>query len=187
MLPSLISNVGKDTLRKSASLLIRHDGRREVLEGFCYAGTANLVALPRLLGLIQSVRVKPTRRVLGRMLVMGTEISLVLEVTVKPDALDEFVALIREAVADDEAAEPGLLTLECFIDGQDVHFYERCQDSAAALTHNQRFVENYASHLITLCTAGRVTVYGEPSDELKAAPATASPRYLAPVAGFARS
>ena len=118
---------------------------------------------------------------------MSTEISWILEVTVKPDALDEFGALVREAVADDQAAEPGSQIIECFIDGQDAHFYERYRDMAAALTHLQRFVENYAAGLFALCTPGQLTVYGEPSDELKAGLAAFSPRYLGPVAGFARS
>jgi quinol monooxygenase YgiN len=121
------------------------------------------------------------------MLVMSTEISWVFEVTVKPDALDEFSALVREVLAEDEAAEPGLRILECFIDGQDAHFYERYQDMAAALLHAQRFGENYASRLFALCTPGRLTVYGEPNDEVKAALAALSPRYLDPVACFARS
>jgi quinol monooxygenase YgiN len=118
---------------------------------------------------------------------MDTDIALVLEVAVKPDALDEFGALIREAVAEDEAAEPGSRILECFTDGQVAHFYERYQDSAAALTHLQRFGENYASRFMALCTPGRLNVYGEPSDEVKAALAAFSPRYLQPLAGFARS
>ena len=118
---------------------------------------------------------------------MSTEISWIFEVAVKPDALDEFAALIGEAVAEDAAAEPGLRILEGFIDGLDAHFYERYQDSAAALTHLQRFGENYASRLFALCTPGHLSVYGEPSDEVKAALAAFSPRYLKPVAGFARS
>jgi quinol monooxygenase YgiN len=118
---------------------------------------------------------------------MSTEISWVFEVTVKPDALGKFSALIREAVADDQAAEPGSQILECFIDGQDAHFYERYQDMAAALTHLQRFGENYASRLFALSIPGRLSVYGEPSDEVKAALAAFSPRYLQPLAGFARS
>jgi quinol monooxygenase YgiN len=118
---------------------------------------------------------------------MNTEISWVLEVTVKPDALDEFGALIREAIADDQAAEPNSQILECFIDGQDAQFYERYQDMAAALTHLQRFGEYYASRLFTLCTPARMTVYGEPSDEVKAALDAFSPHYLTPLAGFTRS
>jgi quinol monooxygenase YgiN len=118
---------------------------------------------------------------------VSTEISWIFEVSVKPDALDEFAALIGEAVAEDAAAEPGLRILEGFIDGLDAHFYERYQDSAAALTHLQRFAENYASRLFALCTPVGLSVYGEPTDEVKAALAAFSPRYLQPVAGFARS
>jgi quinol monooxygenase YgiN len=118
---------------------------------------------------------------------MSAEISWVFEVTVNPDALDKFSALVQEAVTDDQAAEPGSQILECFIDGQDAHFYERYQDMAAALTHIQRFGEYYAARLFALSTPGRVSVYGEPSDEVKAALEAFSPRYLKPVAGFARN
>ena len=93
---------------------------------------------------------------------MSTEISWVFEVTVKPDAVDKFSALIREAVADDQGAGTRL-PLECFIDGQDAHFDERYQDMAAALTHLQRFGENNASRLFALPIPGRLSVYGEPS------------------------
>ena len=80
-----------------------------------------LLLSPRLLSLILIGRLKSICLALGRMLVMSADISLVLEVAVKPDVLDEFGALIREAVAEDEAAEPGSRILECFIDGHDAH------------------------------------------------------------------
>jgi hypothetical protein len=36
-----------------------------------------------------------------------------------------------------------LTGVQWFVDGQDVHIYERYQDSAAALAHVQRFVPSY--------------------------------------------
>ena len=118
---------------------------------------------------------------------MSAEISWVFEAAVKPDAVNEYGALAREISADNQAAEPGQRTFEWFIDGQDVHIYERYQDSAAAVTHVQRFVENFAERFLSLCTPTRMSVYGEPSDELKAAIAGFNPRYLEPLAGHARS
>ena len=121
------------------------------------------------------------------MLVVSTEISWVFEAAVKPDALDEYGALAREISADNQAAEPGQQIFEWFIDGQDIHIYERYQDSAAALVHVQRFGENFASRFLSLCGPTRMSVYGEPSDELKVALTGFSPRYLEPLAGYARS
>jgi quinol monooxygenase YgiN len=121
------------------------------------------------------------------MLVVSTEISWVFEAAVKPEALDEYGALAREISADNQAAEPGQQIFEWFTDDQDVHIYERYQDSAAALAHVQRFVENFASRFLSLCTPTRMSVYGEPSDELKVALTGFNPRYLEPLAGHARS
>lgn len=117
---------------------------------------------------------------------MNTAISWVFEAAVKPDGLDEYRALAQEISADNEAAEPGQEIFEWFIDGHDVHIYERYADSAAALSHVQRFVENFAGRFLSLCTPTRMSVYGEPSDELKAAITGFNPRYLGTLAGHAR-
>ena len=117
---------------------------------------------------------------------MGTAISWVFEAAIKPDGLDDYRALAREIVADNVANEPGQTVLEWFIDDYDVHIYERYADSAAALTHVQRFVANFVERFLGLCTPTRMSVYGEPSDKLKEAIAGFNPRYLGPVAGHAR-
>ncbi len=121
------------------------------------------------------------------MLVMSTEISWVFEAAVNPDALDEYGALARKISADNQAAEPGQQVFEWFIDGHDVQIYERYQDSAAALAHVQRFVENFAASFLSLCTPTRMSVYGEPGEDLKVALTGFNPRYLAPLAGHART
>jgi quinol monooxygenase YgiN len=118
---------------------------------------------------------------------VGTEISWVFEAAVKADAVNEYGVLAREISADNRAAEPGQQIFEWFIDGQDVHIYERYQDSAAALAHVQRFVANFASRFLSLCTPTRMSVYGDPSDELKVAITGFNPRYLEPLAGQARA
>jgi hypothetical protein len=55
------------------------------------------------------------------------------------------------------------------------------------MTHVQRFVENFASRFLSLCTPTRMSVYREPSDEVKVALTGFSPRYLQPLAGDAGS
>lgn len=117
---------------------------------------------------------------------MNTEIAWVFEAAVKPDSLDDFKSLVRRVRDEDQAAEPDSLNMECFIDGHDVHFYERFKDSASAVFHLQRLMENYAGPLLSMCTPTRVTVYGEPSDEVRAAMAAFSPRYMSTMAGYAR-
>ena len=117
---------------------------------------------------------------------MGAEISWVFEAVIKPDGLDQYGALAREISADNQTAEPGQQIFEWFVDGHDVHIYERYQDSAAALAHVQRFVEHFAARFLDLCTPTRMSVYGQPTDELKVALTDFRPRYLGPLAGYAR-
>jgi len=117
---------------------------------------------------------------------MSTEISWVFEAAVKPDALDEYNALAQEISRNNQETEPDQLIFEWFIDGQDVHIYERYKDSAAALSHVQQFVANFAGPFLDLCTPTRMSVYGEPSDELKVALTGFNPRYLGTLAGHAR-
>ena len=105
---------------------------------------------------------------------------------IKPDGVDDYRALGREITADNEAAEPGQMIFEWFIDDHDAHIYERYTDSAAAVTHVQRFEANFGERFLALCTPTRMSVYGEPSDELKEAIAGFNPRHLSPVAGHAR-
>ena len=117
---------------------------------------------------------------------MSTEVSWVFEAAVKPDALDEYRAMAREITADNQAAEPGQLNFEWFIDSYDVHIYERYKDSAAAVFHVQRFVANFAARFLSLCTPTRMSVYGDPSGELRTALTDFNPRYLGTLAGCAR-
>jgi quinol monooxygenase YgiN len=117
---------------------------------------------------------------------MGAQISWVFEAVVKPGGLEEYRALAEEISADNQASEPGQEIFEWFVDGQDVHIYERYQDSAAALAHVQGFVEKFAGRFLSLCSPTRMSVYGEPTDELKVALTDFQPRHLEPLAGYTR-
>ena len=114
---------------------------------------------------------------------MSPEISWVFEAAVKPDAMDDYGAMANEISADNQAAEPGQLNFEWFVDDHDVHIYERYNDSAAAVFHVQRFVEDFGPRFLSLCTPTRMSVYGEPSDELRTALTDFQPRYLGTMAG----
>ena len=100
---------------------------------------------------------------------------------------EEYGALAREITADNQTAEPGQQIFEWFVVGDDVYIYERHDDSAAVSLHVQRFVENFAVRFVSLCTPTRMSVYGEPSEDLKVAITRLNPRYLWPLAGHARS
>jgi quinol monooxygenase YgiN len=117
---------------------------------------------------------------------MSSEVSWVFEAAVKPDAVDEYTVLAREITDDNQAAEPGQLNFEWFLDGHDVHIYERYTDSPAAVRLVQRFVTNFAPRFLSMCTPTRMSVYGEPSDELRTALTGFNPRYLGIVAGYTR-
>jgi len=117
---------------------------------------------------------------------MSTAISWLFEAAVKPDGVDDYRALAAEITADNEANEPGQEIFEWFLDDHEVHIYERYSDNDAAVTHVGRFVANYAERFLGLCTPTRMSVYGEPTEELKAAVAGFNPRYYGPIAGHAR-
>lgn len=136
----------------------------------------------RLLGAIRHLN----KQQYGEGNAMSTVISWVFEAIIKPDELDEYRALAQEISADNEAAEPGQVIFEWFIDDHEVHIYERYTDSAAALSHVQRFVANFGGRFLSLCTPTQMSVYGEPSDELKAAITGFNPRYFGTLAGHAR-
>jgi hypothetical protein len=71
-------------------------------------------------------------------------------------------------------------------DRQICHVYERFQDSAAAMTHLERFNANFAARFSETVKLARFVVYGTPSALVKDALAGASPVYMAPFGGFRR-
>ena len=118
---------------------------------------------------------------------MGTQVSWLLEVAVKPGQLDTFRALMQEMVASTRA-EPGALSYAWFVsdDGVVVHLYERYADSAATLTHVGTFGEKFAGRFLAAVDPTRFTVMGSPSDEVQAALSGFGPTCLRPFGGFVR-
>ena len=76
---------------------------------------------------------------------MDDQVSWLLEMTVKPGELDNLKALIKEMV-ESTGAEPGALNYQWCIsdDNTTVHNFDRYSDSAAAKTHLDGFLANYA-------------------------------------------
>lgn len=119
---------------------------------------------------------------------MSGTVAWVVEVTVEPGALDAFRAL-TEAMVEATKDEPGALVYERFVsdDGRAVHLYERYADSAAALTHLRMFADRFSARFGALAERRRVSVYGDPSPELRASLDRIGAVYLAPFAGFSRA
>jgi quinol monooxygenase YgiN len=118
---------------------------------------------------------------------MANEVSWLLEVAVKPGALDSFKVLMKEMV-ESTSNEPGTLSYEWFItdDGKAVHIYERYADSSATLIHLGHFGEKFAGRFLGAVDPTRLTVFGRPNDAVKSGLAAFKPMYLAPFGGFAR-
>jgi quinol monooxygenase YgiN len=118
---------------------------------------------------------------------MAETVAWLIELEVKPGALEGFRMLTQEMV-EATRAESGAKIYERFMsnDGAVVHLYERYADSAAALNHLRRFREMFAERLLSVVDRKRVTVYGAASTELRAALDALGPDYLSFLDGFAR-
>jgi quinol monooxygenase YgiN len=116
-----------------------------------------------------------------------TQVSWLVELAVKPGALERFRALTGEMV-ESARREPGALVFERFIseDGTAVQVYERYADSVAALVHLQGFEEMFAARFTSMVNRTRFTVLGTPSDEVREILNKFGATYLGPFDGFAR-
>jgi len=119
---------------------------------------------------------------------MSKQVYWLLEATITPGELENFKALMNEMVTATRANEPGTLNYEWSIDtdNQSCHIYERYADSAAAMTHLGTFGEKFAGRFLAVLEPQRITVYGNPNDEVKKALSGFGAEFLAPIGGFAR-
>ena len=118
---------------------------------------------------------------------MGDQVSLLLEVAVKPGQLDDFTVLMDEMVESTEG-EPGAVIYEWSVsdDGGTVHIHERFTDSPAVVTHLATFGAQFAARFLGAVDPTRLVVYGSPSDDAKEALSALGPSYMVPLGGFAR-
>lgn len=118
---------------------------------------------------------------------MSDHISWTLDCSIHDGKVDELSELLAGLTERAQANEPGTLTYESFIsaDKSTLFTYERFADSAAALAHLGSFGE-VAERFMACVDVKAFNVYGDPSDEVKAAIDGFSPGYLSPIAGFRR-
>jgi quinol monooxygenase YgiN len=118
---------------------------------------------------------------------MDGSVSWLVELAVRPGALDAFRALTDEMVAA-AAEEPGTRIYERFVstDGSVVHGFERFDSPAAALAHLERFGESFAERFLALVERRRITAYGAVSDGLRKVLDPMGADYLQRLDGLAR-
>jgi quinol monooxygenase YgiN len=117
---------------------------------------------------------------------MSTQISWLLEVEIVPGKLEDFHAVARDLIANTEP-EPGTLDYEWHLspDNTVAHIFERYADSASIIQHAAGF-GNFAARFLASCMVTRLSVYGTPSEEAKAALADLNPVYFSELGGFSR-
>src|ERR1700686_1861601 len=100
---------------------------------------------------------------------MTNQISWRVELAVKPGQIDNFQGLTGEMV-ESTRKESGVLGYERFVtdDAKFVHVYERYADAAVAVAHLQEFRKQFGERLLGMVERIKFTVYGNPSDELRA-------------------
>ena|SRR6202035_2932657 len=117
---------------------------------------------------------------------MSTQISWRVELAVKPDQMARFQSLTGEMVASTRN-ESGVLSYQRFVsdDAKFVHVYECYADSAAAVAHLQEFRRKFGERFSAMVERIKFTVYGKPSDELRALLDGFGATYLRPFGDFA--
>jgi len=101
---------------------------------------------------------------------MASTVSWNLQLSVREDQLENARTLMAEMV-EATRAEAGTLAYEWFLaaDGASCHICERYADSDAALAHLGNFGANFAERFLGCFEPTGLLVYGEPSDEARAA------------------
>jgi quinol monooxygenase YgiN len=115
---------------------------------------------------------------------MSNYVAWLLEATINDRAL---LDTVMKELSDNVAAnEPGTTHYEWGVnpDGKMLS-YERFTDSAAALAHLGGFGPT-AERFMKAVAPSRLVVFGNPSDELKAAIADWQPEYVTEVSAFSR-
>lgn len=118
----------------------------------------------------------------------NNNVHWVLTVDINDGRSDDFKALMTEMVDATKADEPDALIYEWLIsgDGKHCHIYERYTDSAATMIHLGNFGSKFAERFLGMVTPTGLTVYGDPSDEARAALAGLGAVHMEQLGGFAR-
>lgn len=118
---------------------------------------------------------------------MSTAVSWNLQLAVRDGRLDDFTSLMNEMV-ESTRAEDGAQAYEWFIteDGAACHIYERYADSDATMVHLGAFGSRFAERFLACVEPTGFSVYGDPSDDVRAVLDGFGAIYLGWFGGFAR-
>lgn len=119
---------------------------------------------------------------------LDKNIFIIVEAKIRAGQFDNFILTAKEMSATVKSNEAAALNYEWTItpDSTTCFILERYATSEATMAHSKIFQEQFAKKFNEVLEFTGFTVYGNPSDELKAAfgPAGANSKVL--VAGFAR-
>lgn len=117
---------------------------------------------------------------------MSDAISWSVELKIRPGQMERFRTLTG-AMVEATRTERGVLSYQRFVsdDGQRVDVYERYESSAAAAAHLHAFAEKFGAEFSALVERTRFTVYGDPSERLRALLDRYGAVYLKPFGDFA--
>lgn len=117
---------------------------------------------------------------------MSNPVSWNLRLSVREGRLEETRSLMAEMV-EFTRAEAGALGFEWFLNqnGTVCHLLERYADSEAAMAHVGAFGAKFAERFLQCLEPTGLTVYGEPSDEVRSALDEFGAEYLGTFGGFA--
>lgn len=118
---------------------------------------------------------------------MTTAISWNLRATVKDGSLEDFRMLMEEMV-ESTLNETGTLMYEWFLgeDGASCHIYERYSGSDAVMTHVGTFGADFAERFLALAEITELSVYGDPSEQVRTTLAGLEASFLGTLGGFSR-
>jgi quinol monooxygenase YgiN len=118
---------------------------------------------------------------------MPNSISWNLQMSVREGRLGDARELMTEMVTGTRQ-EPGTIGYEWFMsgDGKTCHINERHADSQAVMVHLGNFGSRYAERFLACFEPTSLSVYGEPSAEVRAGLDGFGAAYLGRLGGFTR-
>lgn len=118
---------------------------------------------------------------------MTDTVSWNLQLSVRDGQLENARVLMNEMV-NATLEEPGTLSYEWYLgaEGDTCHINERYADSAAALAHIANFGANFAARFMACFEPTSFAVYGNPTEDVRAALAEMGVSYLEWFGGFDR-
>jgi quinol monooxygenase YgiN len=117
---------------------------------------------------------------------MQNEICALFHVEIVPSQFDALRALV-DTLVKATAGEPGAIGYEWVVnpDHTEVHIIERYR-TECVLPHIEQTFAPYAAEFLKLAKIKQLTVYGDPTPEIRATLDGFGAVYLAPFAGFRR-